>query len=101
MNVYRGLDVSFWYENKEYKLHPVSIDDYGDEVEIITFFRHPDIKRGCIGNLILYTDKGFNLDGEDTQAQEDCINEVLLRNITVWSANEDEPIHWKYIFLKN
>ena len=101
MYIYSRLDISFWYENKEYKLHPIGMDDYGDYIEVITCFRHPDIKRGCIGNLILYMDKGVNWDGNDAPVQEDCIDEVLLRSITVWSADEGEPIYWKYIFLKN
>ncbi len=101
MNVYSRLDASFWCENKEYKLHPIGIDDCIDCVEVITAFRHPDIKRGCIGNLILYADKGIDWDGGDAPTQEDCICEVLLRSVTVWSADEGESVYWKYIFLKD
>lgn len=101
MNIYSRLDVSFWCENKEYKLFPIGVDDYGDYIEVITAFRDPDIKRGCIGNLILYADKGIDWDGMDVPVQEDCIDEVLLRSITVYSASEGEPIYWRYIFLKN
>ena len=101
MNVYNRLDVSFWYNNKEYKLHPISVDDYGDCVEIVTVFRDPDIIRGCTGNLIICADKGIDWDGMDAPAQEDCIDEVLLRSVTIYSASEGEPIYWKYIFLKN
>lgn len=101
MYIYSRLDISFWCKNKEYKIHPISVDDYGDYVEIITCFRHPDIIRGCVGNLIFCADKGVDWDGMDVPAQEDCIDEVLLRNITIYSANEGEPIYWKYIFLKD
>ena len=101
MNVYSSLDISFWCNYKEYKLLPISVDDYGDYIEVITMFIDPDIKRGCIGNLIFYADKGIDWDGMDVPTQENCIDGVLLRNITVYSANEGEPIYWKYIFFKD
>ena len=101
MNVYGRLDISFWYKNKEYKLHPISADEYDDSIEIVTSLRHPDIERGCIGNVVLYTDKGRDLFGNEAPAQEDFIQDALLRNIILYSANEGEPICWKYTFLKN
>ena len=52
MRFYRYLNVSFWYENKEYNLFPEDIYEDDFEVTVITKARHPDLKRGCIGNLI-------------------------------------------------
>lgn len=102
MNAYKYLDVSFWYENKEYKLNPISIEDYDDYVEITTYFRHPNIKRGCIGNLLLNSKKGFDLETyEVVPDQEDCYSDVLLQKVMIESANRDEAVVYKYIFLKD
>ncbi len=102
MNVYKYLDASFWYENKEYKLNPISSEDYDDYVEVISYFRHPDIKRGCIGNLFLNSKQGFDIETYDAVPdQEDCYADVLLQKIMIESANRDEAVVYKYTFLKD
>lgn len=102
MNAYKYLDASFWCENKEYKLNPISSEDYDNYVEIVTYFRHPNIKRGCIGNLFMISRGGFDVKTYDTVSdQEDCYSDVLLHKIMIESANRDEAVTYKYIFLKD
>lgn len=102
MNAYKYLDASFWYENKEYKLNPINIEDYDDTVEVISYLRHPNLKRGCIGNLFLNSKKGFDVETyEDALDQEDWYSDVLLQKIMIDSAGCDQAVAYKYIFLKD
>ena len=102
MRFYRRLNVSFWYENKEYDLFPVDIDEDDFEVSIVTQARHPDLKRGCVGNLIYTSSGGMQAYTYDDvkENQEDCLSEVLLKNIQVWDVSDDGVPTWKYVFEK-
>ena len=102
MNAYKYLDASFWCENKEYKLNPIGCEDYEDSIEVITCFRYPNIKRGCIGNLFLNSRGGFDAETYDAVPdQEDCYADVLLQKIMIDSASRDEAVVYKYVFLKD
>lgn len=102
MRIYRYLDISFWCENKEYDLIPQDIDEDDFEVTIITPARHPNLKRGCVGNLIYNCHKGVDIKtGSDAEGeQQDCLNDVLLKKIQVYDFNEDSVPIWKYVFEK-
>jgi hypothetical protein len=102
MRFYRYLNVSFWYENKEYTLFPVDIDEDDFEVSIVTQARHPDLKRGCIGNLIYTSSGGIKpFDGEKIEGdQQDYLHNVLLKKIQVWDIDEHNMPTWKYVFEK-
>lgn len=101
MNGYLNLSISFWYKDTEYKLYNESVNDYNDSIEIITSFRHPDIQRGCIGNLVLNSIQGTTVPNcEDAPDQTDCYKNVLLSKIQVESADRDSCVRWKYIFMK-
>lgn len=101
MNAYLNLNISFWYKDTEYKLYNESVDDYDDSIIIITSFRHPDIIRGCIGNLVLNSTKGTTLPNyKDAPDQQDCYKNVLLSKIQVESAELDGCVRWKYTFMK-
>lgn len=101
MNCYRCLDASFWCKDTEYKLYPINIDEYDDYVEVVSYFRHPDVYRGCIGNLILIAVDGRDIEGNDMPTQRDCYQNMLLSKIQVYSANQEEAPTWKYTFLKD
>lgn len=101
MNFYCRITASFWYNNEEYPLYSTSINEYDDSVEIITTARHPDIKRGCIGNLVLTGVNGANAKAEqNVPILNDYHYNILLSKIQVYSAEPDSPPAWKYIFLK-
>jgi hypothetical protein len=102
MNVYNRLGISFIYDGIEYELYPIDVDDYDDTIEIITYFRHPNIKRGCVGDLDLRSGKGFEVGtASDASDQIDTYENVLLKNILIWSNNEGEAVEYKYTFLKD
>ncbi len=101
MRFYRRLNVSFWYENKEYDLFPVDIDEDDFEVSMVTQARHPNLKRGCVGNLIYTCSDGIKAyTYEDAEGDCDCLHNVLLKKIQVWDINEDGLPTWKYVFDK-
>lgn len=102
MNAYLKLDASFWCKDTEYPLYPIWVDESDDSIEIVTSLRHPDVRRGCIGNLILTAVEGRELDTfEEVSNQRDCYDNVLLGKIQVWLTSYDEAPSWKYIFLKD
>ena len=82
-------------ENK-FDLYPISIDESMEDIKIITYVRHPSLKRGCIGDLI-FSSKSI-LDNEKI---EDIHRDVLLSRIELWSEEPDELTEWRYVFLKN
>lgn len=101
MRFYRYLNVSFWYENKEYVLFPEDIDEDDFEVTVVTKARHPNLKRGCVGNLIYTCSGGMKAQtGEEVDGQQDCLDDVLLKKIQVWDIDEDGIPTWKYVFDK-
>ena len=101
MNFYRRITASFWYNREEYPLYPTSINEDDDSVEIITSARHPDIKRGCIGDLVLTGVNGKNASSEqNVPLLNDYCHNVLLSKIQVYSADPTEAPTWRYIFLK-
>ena len=102
MRFYRWLNVSFWYENKEYALFPIDIEEDDFEVSVITQARHPNLKRGCVGNLIYTCNGGVKAETyEDVKDnQQDCLTDVLLKKIQVWDISEDGVPTWKYVFEK-
>lgn len=101
MRFYRYLNVSFLYENKEYELFPEEIDEDDFEVTVVTKARHPNLKRGCVGNLIYTCCGGTNVrTGEDVDGDFDCLNNMLLKKIQVWDTDENGVPTWKYVFDK-
>lgn len=100
MHCYGFLDASFWYKDTEYKLYAIKIEEYDDSIEIISYLRHPDVCRGCIGNLILTASDGRNIHGDNKPNQNDCYHNMLLSKIQVDSASNQEAPTWKYTFLK-
>lgn len=101
MRFYRRLNVSFWYENKEYELFPVDIYEDDFEVSITTMARHPNLKRGCVGNLIYTCKDGMKAyTYENTDDDFDCLHNVLLKKIQVCEIDSDGMPTWKYVFEK-
>ena len=102
MSFYSRLDASFWCKNVEYPLYAINIDEYDDSIEVVSPARHPEIERGCVGNLILIGVDGRNIDFDKDGAElKDCYQNVLLGKIQVYSAKSEECPYWKYIFLKD
>lgn len=102
MNVYRRLDASFWCKNVEYPLYSFGFDERDDSIDVIAYARHPELERGCIGNLIIKAVGGHEIEtSEDVPNQEDCYRNVLLGRIQVYSAEPEEAPSWKYTFLKD
>lgn len=102
MNFYRRLTASFWYKGVEYPLYPLYIDENDDVIEVVSPARHPDIVRGCIGDLVTIGVNGVDSDNKDNlPLLEDRHNNVLLGKIQVYSIKVDEAPNWKYIFLKD
>lgn len=103
MNYYRCLNASFWCKGIEYELYPITIDEYDDSVEVVSYFRDSDVYRGCIGDLILTAIDGRDIEGEKAMSsQRDRHQNMLLSKIQVYSANnEKEAPIWKYTFLKD
>lgn len=101
MRFYKRVNVSFWCENKEYALFPQNIEENDCEVTVISIARHPNLKRGCVGNLIYTYGGGMKAyTGEDVEDEQDCLHNVLLKKIQVWNVDEDGLPTWKYVFDK-
>lgn len=102
MNVYGKIDISFWCNSKEYRLFPTFVDEYEDSIEIVSGFIDENLHRGCIGELFITTFKGIAMPDNGDAPDHICkYDNILLRNILIYSTNLDEPILFKYVFLKD
>ena len=82
-----------------------SYDTYGDdEIVIKSTIRETDLYRGWLGDMVCYVPDGKDyqmgnvIDGTSTS---EVYRDVLLRNISIDSAEMQEAAMWKYTFLKN
>ena len=83
-------------EGNEINLYATTVYEDCDSFEIITEIRQPELKRGCVGDLILIHKNPLdNINIEDTH------KDMLLRRVEVWSNDPDAAIEWRYIFLKD
>ncbi len=97
------IEIILRSSNEEFNLHMIDINDYDDEIEVYSYCRHPNLKRGWVGDLIYRCTNGFNM--QDYAAVEDieidCLQDVLLRHVQCFSCSNDEATIWKYVFLKD
>lgn len=100
MNFYHRLNASFWCKNVEYPLYAVGIEEDDDSVTVLSQVRHPEVERGCIGNLILTGVNGHNFNGDEVELNDGHHN-ILLAKIQVYSADLEECPTWRYVFLKD
>lgn len=83
-------------EGNEFNLYSTTVYEDCDSFEIITQIRQPELKRGCVGDLIIVHKNPL-----DEKHIEDRHKDMLLRRIEVWSNDPDAAVEWQYIFLKN
>lgn len=102
MNIYQRIGISFMCNGKEYRIDPTALNDYEDKIEILTYYRHPDLKRGCVGSLEVYSHDGIDVEtGSNNIEQKDLYQDVLLKNILIYGTGGDEAVEYRYIFLKD
>jgi hypothetical protein len=89
--------------DEELNMYMIDINDWDDEIEVYSYCRHPNLKRGWVGDLIYRCVRGVNMPDctEVKNIEVDCIKDVLLRHIQCFSVGDDEATTWKYVFLKD
>ena len=101
MDVFSKMIIGLQSEDYMYELPFFDIDDYDDRIEVYSAMRHPDLKRGFVGDFIYRVD-GCSIDGgKNINTDIDGYKDVLLQKIQCWHANAGDVIEWKYTFLKN
>lgn len=88
-----NMRIYFYYNGKEVQLHQINICDDWELIEVETSDRFEDLKRGCVGDLVISVldDCGHEVN--------DVFRDCLLRNINL-SDSSGETYIWKYTFLK-
>ena len=83
-----------------YELYVDNVFDSDDYIEIVSQIYNPSLNRGWVGELI-FKGHGSDYANDIEQPVTHQISNALLQNVQIWSVEMDEPITWKYRFLKN
>lgn len=98
------MDLIFRNNEEEFELYITDISEYEHEIEVYSECIHPTLKRGWKGDMIYHTYKAYEF--PSANIIEEGVNlvtvkDVLLRSVQCFRVSDDEPIEWKYTFLKD
>lgn len=101
MEIYNRIMVILQDNERRFELYPIDINDWDESIEVYSHTRHPELKRGFVGDFI-YQGCGFNVNTtQDIKSVDiDCYKDVLLKSVQCWRLDPDGAIEWKYTFLK-
>ena len=98
------MDLIFRNNEEEFEFYITDISEYEHEIEVYSECIHSTLKRGWKGDMIYHTRKAYEM--LSANMVEDDVNlvtvkDVLLRSVQCFRVSADEPIEWKYTFLKD
>jgi hypothetical protein len=98
-----SMDVMLKNEKDNFEMLSYEIEELCDEITVYSTFFNPRLKRGWVGDLTYYCHRGYIVHSIDEVEDKELmtIKDVLLRNVQCYKATENEPVTWKYTFLKD
>lgn len=98
------IDLIFRTCDEEFNLYITDIFEYEHEIEVFSECIHPTLKRGWHGDMIYHTYRPYEMPSAniiDGDVNLVTVKDVLLRSVQCFRVSDDEPIEWKYTFLKD
>lgn len=98
-----SMDVMLKNEKDDFEMLSYEIEELCDEITVYSTFFNPLLKRGWVGDLTYHCHRGYIVHSIDEVEDKELmtIKDVLLRNVQCYKATENEPVMWKYTFLKD